>query len=70
MGRLSANGTDSLAVLCEGMLGRPCSNNLTSFRLVLFLYHCMRVFSLSVNNTKFVPSSRGWLFKRRALTSL
>ena len=70
MGRVSADGTDSFAVLREGTLGRPCSNNFTSFRLVLFLYHCMRVFSLRVNSTKFVPSSRGWLFRRRALTSL
>ena len=70
MGRLSADGTDSFAVLCEGMLGRPCKSILTSLRLVLFLYHCMRVFSLRVNSTKFVPSNSGWLLRRRALTSL
>ena len=50
--------------------GNERSSSLTSFILVVFLYHLVRVVSLMGNNAKLVPSIRAALFERRALMQL
>ena len=53
-------------------LGRvwPCSNIVTSSRLVFLLYHLLRVCSLMVKRARLVPSIKSWLLLTLALILL